>query len=388
VYVKTKEKDRKMKKLVVYVLMVSSLYAQNIKSLQYAGVTTEHERFDGTMEKFTVEREVDRLCIFIPISNESVWEGEYAGRDIPQRCINTFVKGIGQIQPMTIHPDVETIGELEVLEFIEKMKHNHNMLLIDTRDESFYNYRTIPSATNIFYRHITKRATFPEEFDKIVKSLGVVKIKDSYDFTNAKIISTDFHCIDFTKLKLKETGLILCNLTECNFNAMHIAGCDFTDSDFSKANLRDACLDKCILEQSKFFQADLTNASLCNARCNTANFSKAVLNGANCKNAEMPCACFVNASLKNADFSMCILDRAEFNYADCSGGLFIKSRLRYADMSHAKFIACDMSESILLQARLHCCDDTAANWKGASKVLVETTDKDLALAEAWKPPRP
>ncbi len=178
-----------MKKLVVYALIVSSLSAQNIKALQYVGVTTEHERFDGTIEKFTVEREVDRLCIFIPISNETVWEGEYAGRGVPQRCIDTFVKGLGQIQPMTIYPGVETIAELEVLEFMEKMKHDHNLMLIDTRDESFYNYRTIPSATNLFYRHITKRATFPEEFDETMKTLGVVKTKDSYDFTHAKTIA-------------------------------------------------------------------------------------------------------------------------------------------------------------------------------------------------------
>lgn len=144
------------------------------------------------MKRVTIEREIDELCLFIGISNETIWAGSYASRTVPQRCTATFVKSVGQIQPLTIHPEVETLAELEVLDFIDKMQKNSNMMLIDTRSDSFYEYRTIPSAKNIIYSHITKRKNFPKEFDKALKYLGVTNKdgkKGLYDFSNAKTIA-------------------------------------------------------------------------------------------------------------------------------------------------------------------------------------------------------
>lgn len=61
--------------------------------------------------------------------------------------------------------------------------------------------------------------------------------------------------------------------------------------------------------------------------------------------------------------------------------------MKYSDLSHANLQNCDMAEANLLQSVMHCTRDVGTNWKGTSRLLVETTDKDLAAAENWKPPR-
>ncbi len=63
---------------------------------------------------------------------------EREGRSCPPFCI----------QPMKIE-QIETIGELETLSFIEKMQQNKNFLLIDARSREAYKNNTIPSAINI-----------------------------------------------------------------------------------------------------------------------------------------------------------------------------------------------------------------------------------------------
>ncbi len=53
------------------------------------------------------------------------------------------------IQPMNLAPGVETVGELEVLEYLEKMSWNEPVLVIDTRTENWMSKGTIPGSVNI-----------------------------------------------------------------------------------------------------------------------------------------------------------------------------------------------------------------------------------------------
>ncbi len=156
-------------------------------SLQFKGIEVAHKD-NINVGKFTIEREIDPICLSVPINNKTIWEGNYASRDVPQRCKATVVKTVGQIRPLIIHPEVTTFGELEVLSFIEKMQKDKNLLLIDSRKEDLYEYRTIPSAYNIPYPYITKSHIFPEEFKQALLKLGVSKTKGVYDFTKAKTI--------------------------------------------------------------------------------------------------------------------------------------------------------------------------------------------------------
>lgn len=92
---------------------------------------------------------------------------------------------MGKISPMKYSDKVETYGEVEVLEFIEKSKSNKNMLLIDSRTENWFYHETIPSAINVPYVY-TKKSQYPDEFKEYLETFGVKEVNGKYDFTNAK----------------------------------------------------------------------------------------------------------------------------------------------------------------------------------------------------------
>jgi len=89
------------------------------------------------------------------------------------------------IQPFKVTKDVETYGELEVIEFLEKGKG----VFIDARLESWYKNSYIAGAVNIPFKKFLKDT---KERDKILKGFGAVKKGKKWDFTKAKTIL--FYC--------------------------------------------------------------------------------------------------------------------------------------------------------------------------------------------------
>ncbi|SFV56263.1 hypothetical protein MNB_SV-9-116 [hydrothermal vent metagenome] len=185
-----------MKKILLLLTLSYLLFGNEIeelKVLQYKGVDVTHNQLNGKSEEFIIKRERDFICLNIPISNDMIWEGDYANRTVPTRCKTTLIKTAGQIQPMNIHPLIKTFGELEVLKFIDEKEFNSELLLIDTRGEHWFEYRTIPSAINIPYYVITKSKKYKKEFKKALLILGIKKDfknkKYRYNFNKAKTIT-------------------------------------------------------------------------------------------------------------------------------------------------------------------------------------------------------
>jgi hypothetical protein len=117
-----------------------------------------------------IKREIDPKCKLIPIANDMFWEKDYASDEVPDVCKATFITSAGQnISPMRLHKDIETYGEKEVIEFIDKMRTDESMLLIDTRSEEWYEYNTIPNAINIHYVYIMSNDSFPDEHQAALK---------------------------------------------------------------------------------------------------------------------------------------------------------------------------------------------------------------------------
>lgn len=173
-----------MKHILILLCVVIVLIAEDIKSYQYSGVKVN---YDG--QDMMLEREISPKCLNIAISNDLIWEGSYANEDIPKECKATFVTTVGQIQPMRIHPKVETYGELEVMRFLKQMQKDDTMLLIDIRSEEWYEHRTIPGAVNVSHYYISRAKSFPKEFNNALKVLGVKKVNGAYDFSSAKRIA-------------------------------------------------------------------------------------------------------------------------------------------------------------------------------------------------------
>jgi len=86
------------------------------------------------------------------------------------------------IEPFSVNDEVETYGELEVLDFLAKKKG----LFIDARLENWYAKSAIPTAVNIPFKLFL---TESKEREQILKDLGGAYNKDgSWDFSSAKTI--------------------------------------------------------------------------------------------------------------------------------------------------------------------------------------------------------
>ena len=74
------------------------------------------------------------------------------------------------IQPTQVAPGVVTVGELEVLTFIEKKLNKGEGILIDARTPSWYKKGTIPGSVNIPF------ASFGDDQDDVLKAAALAKL--------------------------------------------------------------------------------------------------------------------------------------------------------------------------------------------------------------------
>lgn len=110
-------------------------------------------------------------------------------QDTENRLVDDFSKTSRPCPPFCIHPmeaapNVETIGELELLEFVNTTVKSGNGLLIDARMPKFFNSETIPGSINIPFILFTG-----ENAEKVIKLLGVKDGETGLDFSQAKELS-------------------------------------------------------------------------------------------------------------------------------------------------------------------------------------------------------
>ena len=88
------------------------------------------------------------------------------------------------IQPMKIE-EVKTVGELEALAFIDKLKEKKSRLLIDVRESVDYEKATIPGAINLPFSMFSDGSKYQKE---ILKLLGGKKVNNKWIFKNPQIL--------------------------------------------------------------------------------------------------------------------------------------------------------------------------------------------------------
>jgi len=85
--------------------------------------------------------------------------------------------------PMFLEPGIFPVGELGVIDFLEKQVKSGKGFLVDARLPSFYNTETIPGSVNIPWVLFTNK----DREEEVFKLLGVKKHSDgTSDFSNAK----------------------------------------------------------------------------------------------------------------------------------------------------------------------------------------------------------
>ncbi len=133
---------------------------QDLKSLEikYAGKSIVIERIQNTKNKLTNGfAKTSRVC--------------------PPFCV----------QPIEIHPDVKTVGEIELLDFIANEVKNSKGLLIDARLPDWFEKGTIPGSINIPFS-ILEGGLENDHAKKILKLLGAIEKDDEWNFDDVQLL--------------------------------------------------------------------------------------------------------------------------------------------------------------------------------------------------------
>ncbi len=106
-------------------------------------------------------------------SNKLVDDFSKTSRPCPPFCVN----------PMSAAEGVTTVGELDIIDFLNKDVANGDGLLVDARMPNFYNSETIPGSINIPFVLFTSSAR------DILPLLGAIGTDDGgWDFSGAKTL--------------------------------------------------------------------------------------------------------------------------------------------------------------------------------------------------------
>lgn len=126
-------------------------------------------------ELVTIQREQDPSATI---------RAEYAvtARKCPPYCI----------QPMQLAPGVETLGELEVLDCLKRIRAGESRLMVvDSRTPDWYAQGTIPGAANIPYaQNMAGQATdLPGVKKTLIELFGAKEVAGIYDFSTAHTLA-------------------------------------------------------------------------------------------------------------------------------------------------------------------------------------------------------
>ncbi|MCG8083147.1 MAG: rhodanese-like domain-containing protein [Candidatus Thiodiazotropha taylori] len=90
-------------------------------------------------------------------------------------------------QPMKVADGIETIGEVELIAFLQNQLAEQQGLLIDARTEDWHERGTIPGSINIPFTHLNP-AQGADEFtlEESLQRLGARIVDGEWDFSQAK----------------------------------------------------------------------------------------------------------------------------------------------------------------------------------------------------------
>ncbi len=120
------------------------------------------------------------------------------------------------IQPMQLAPGVETIAELEMIDYLKRMSNGEPILVIDSRTPDWVSHGTIPGAKNLPWTGINpKKGATTESIMKIlINEFGVrlAKGADTFSVDEAVVEGDTSKVFDFSAAK---TLVLFCNGMWC-----------------------------------------------------------------------------------------------------------------------------------------------------------------------------
>ncbi len=93
------------------------------------------------------------------------------------------------IRPISTAEGVETIAELEVLDYVKKLAAGENVMIVDNRTPDWHAKGTIPGAVNVPFTKINKsKGADALSIAESLELFGAVEADKGWDFSNAKTL--------------------------------------------------------------------------------------------------------------------------------------------------------------------------------------------------------
>lgn len=169
-----------MKKVIVSILFYFSAGILNAAENMPVNITSE-------LMSVEVKHNQKNIRIQRIQDNDNLIDLDYAltSRPCPPFCI----------QPISIAEGVETIAELELLDYLRQTGDSRNsILVIDSREASWLRKGMIPGAINIPWKKLHSKHADPVEIAELLQTLfNANRYGDTlWDFTNSKVLI--FYC--------------------------------------------------------------------------------------------------------------------------------------------------------------------------------------------------
>jgi len=175
--------------ILVSFLMV---FSSNVMAENAVKITSQMEKADVLHKgkPFTIDRNQDQFNLMNP-------DFILTSRPCPPFCI----------QPMNLGIGVETVGELELIDFLKKIKDgDKSILVIDSRSVDWVQKGTIPGSINIPWDQLSTSigGADPMTVKEHLTNFGAQELEGLWDFNQAK------------------TLILFCNGVWCGQSALNI----------------------------------------------------------------------------------------------------------------------------------------------------------------------
>jgi len=166
----------KLKSLVTTSALAVALAFTGVASADKVGITPDMKKFEGTVngKAVSIMRNQDTKATVIPAFAKT-------SRPCPPFCI----------QPMNLAPGVETIGEVELIDYVKKMSEgDSSILLVDSRTPDWVAKGTIPGAKNLPWTKLNPaKGADPISIGEILTGeFGAKEIEGLWDYSDAKTL--------------------------------------------------------------------------------------------------------------------------------------------------------------------------------------------------------
>ncbi len=93
------------------------------------------------------------------------------------------------IRPAVLAPGVETVAELEVIDYAKKASRGENVLLVDARTPNWNKKGTIPTAVNVpFTKLVASKGANDVTIAEALETFGATETDNGWNFSKAKTL--------------------------------------------------------------------------------------------------------------------------------------------------------------------------------------------------------